>query len=225
MLAATAVACSAALAGSAGAARPAGQYVIGSIVLTYATSVTTTGAVDSKGAAGTLKTTLTATLKGKATGGPVGLETPEVLSEYLCSPTCPAFEAGGTVKIVETFKPTGGKAVRCTSVKVLPKGARGQLQFASSATSKKVITVTLNQTATANDLYGAARKPACRTPDHFPVDSSDYSGFGSVSIPVAALGRKTISVKLRNKLKPSTYPWASTGANAMAATVTLSRKG
>ena len=210
--------------GSAVAGLAGGQYVVKSITLTYATSVTTTGAIDAKGSSGTLKTTLTATLNGTTTGGPVGLAKPEVLSEYLCSPTCPGFKAGGTVKIVETFAPAGGQPVHCTSTKNLPVGAQGQVYLQGSATSKKVVTIKLIQAATANALYLAARNKACKTPSSQPIDSYDYSGFGSVSIPVSAIGGQTITAKLHNNLKPATYPWPATGTNAVTAAVTLSRK-
>ena len=129
------------------------------------------------------------------------------------------------MKIVETFTPASGPVVRCTSTKTLPAAAQGQIDFTSSDKSKKLITVTLNQTATANTLYLAVRNKTCKTPSSVPVDSSDYSGFGSVSIPVSAIGGPTITATLHNNLKPPSYPSPATGRNGLTAAVTFTRKG
>lgn len=210
-------------AAPASAAAVRGTYAVESIVLTYAASVRTGAAVLRDGTAGTLTTTLRATMTGKA--GPEGaaqLRTPEVASQYVCSPACPSFVARGAVKVDRTFTPTGGgQKTTCKATRTAE--ARGRVYVTSAKTGTRTLVFSLQDATQANDLYQALRS-TCKLPDLVPVDTYDYSSFGSLSIPTSQLGAKTIAVSLANTLKPPAYPWAATGKTSVAAKAVLARK-
>ena len=99
-----------------------GTYAVKSIVLTYASNVKTKEARLADGTTGTLTTTLRATLRSKRPGTATGLQSPEVANQFICSPSCPQFAAGGVVTFTQTFTPAGGGApTSCKSTKTVAK--------------------------------------------------------------------------------------------------------
>lgn len=201
-----------------------GTYAVRSIVLTYSSSVTTNKARLADGTTGTLKTTLKATLRSKKAGAASGISSPEVANQFICSPGCPTFAAGGVVTFTQTLTPDGsGAPTSCKATKTLPTATRGTVYVTSGKTGRATLVFKVSDAKGANDLYAAVRG-SCALPTLYPVDSYDYTAFGTKSIPTSRLGAKTITLTFANALKPPTYPWPATGTTKVTATVILDRK-
>jgi hypothetical protein len=223
-LAAIAVLVAGSIVATASAAPFRGTYAVKSIVLTYAANVTTKEARLADGTTGTLTTTLRATLRSKKPGAATGLQSPEVANQFICSPMCPQFAAGGVVTFTQTLTPAGGGAPSsCKSTKTLANATRGTVYVTSAKTGRATLVFQVSGTKGANDLYGTLRG-SCALPTLYPVDSYDYSAFGTKSIATSKLGAKTIALTFANTLKPPTYPWPATGTTKVTATVVLERK-
>ncbi len=209
---------------TASAASFRGTYAVRSVVLTYSSKVTTKQAQLPDGTTGTLTTTLRATLRSKRAGAAMGLKSPSVANEYICSPSCPTFSAGGVVAFTETFTPAGGGApTSCKATKTLANATRGTVYVTSGKTGRATLVFKVSDAKGTNDLYGTLHGP-CALPALYPVDSTDYTAFGTRSVPTARLGAKTIALAFTNTLKVPTYPWAVTGTAKVTATVVLERK-
>jgi len=209
---------------TAPAAEFRGTYAVRSIVLTYASSVTTKSAQLSDGTTGTLTTTVRATLRNKKAGAASGIKSPSVANEYICSPSCPQFTAGGAVAVTQSFTPAGGGTpTSCRSTKTLANATRGTVYVTSGKAGRATLVFKVSDTKGPNDLYVALRG-TCALPTLPPVDSYDYSAFGTRSVSTSKLGAKTITLAFANTLKPPTYPWPATGTSKVTATVVLERK-
>ena len=208
----------------AGGAEFRGTYSVRSIVITYASSVTAKDALRTDGTKGTVTTTVRATLRSKKAGAATGLKSPSVANEYICSPSCPQFTAGGAVTVTQTFAPEGGGApTSCRSTKTLPNATKGTVYVTSGKKSRATLVFRISDTKGPNDLYVALRG-TCSLPNLPPVDSYDYSAFGTRSVATSKLGAKTIALSFSNTLKPPAYPWPATGTSTVKATVVLERK-
>ena len=201
-----------------------GTYSVRSIVLTYSSNVTTKSALQSDGTTGTLTTTVKATLRSKKAGAATGLKSPSVANEYICSPSCPQFTAGGAATVTQTFTPAGGGTpTSCRATKTLASATKGTVYVTSGKKGRATLVFRISDTKGPNDLYIALRG-TCALPNLPPVDSYDYSAFGTRSVSTSKLGAKTIALSFANKLKPPTYPWPATGTSKVTATVVLERK-
>jgi hypothetical protein len=209
---------------TASAAQFRGTYAVRSITLTYTTKVITTQARLSDGTTGTMTVALTARLVSKKPGAASGLQSPEVANQFICSPGCPRFAAGGTVGFQQNFTPSGGGApTSCKATKTIPKATTGTVYVTSAKTGRATLVFKVSDAKGPNDLYVLVRG-ACALPILAPVDSYDYSAFGTRSVKTSVLGAKTIVLSFTNTLKPPTYPWPATGATKATAVVVLERK-
>lgn len=212
------------LASMAVSAEFRGTYSVRSVVLTYASNVTTKSAQLPGGTAGTMTTTVRATLRSKKAGAAAGLKSPSGANEYICSPSCPQFTAGGVITVSQTFTPADGSTpTSCRSTKTLANATRGYVYVTSGKKSRATLVFKLVDTKGPNNLYVELRG-ACSLPTLAPVDTYDYTAFGTRSVSTSKLGAKTITLTLANTLKPPTYPWPATGSSKVTATVVLERK-
>ncbi len=213
------------IAATASGAQFRGTYAVRSIVLTYASNVTAKDARTSDGTTGTVTTTLRATLRTKKAGAATGLKSPSVANEFICSPSCPEFVAGGAMTLVQTFTPSDGSApTSCRATKTLANATRGTVYVTSAKTGRGKLQFKLIETKGPNDLFVALRAKSCAVPSLSPADSYDYTAFGTRTISTTKLGAKTIALKLTNTLKPPTYPWPATGGSKVTATFVLERR-
>ncbi|MBM4363382.1 MAG: hypothetical protein FJ104_11925 [Deltaproteobacteria bacterium] len=212
-------------AATAGAAPGPARYVVQSAVLTIDGTAMGSSVTTATGAQGTMTMSVKGTLKlTSADGEPVTLNQPELLNQYLCSPNCPQFVAGGQLTIVEVFTPAGkGAKKTCRSTKTLREATPAEAYVASSKTSTKILKVRLGSTKNVSEIYAAARG-TCALPPLYPVDSYDFTAFGETTLPATQLGASTMTIKLRNSLRPPSYPAGITGKTAVTATVVLARK-
>ena len=210
---------------TASAAQFRGTYAVRSVTLTYTTKVITTQARLSDGTTGTMTVALTAKLVSKKPGAASGIQSPEVANQFICSPGCPRFAAaGGTVSFQQNFTPSGGGApTSCKATKTIPKATTGTVYVTSAKTGRTTLVFKVSDAKGPNDLYLLVRG-TCALPVLAPVDSYDYSAFGTRSVKTSTLGAKTINLSFTNTLKPPTYPWPATGASKVTATVVLERK-
>jgi hypothetical protein len=201
-----------------------GTYAVRSIVLTYASNVTTKDARLTDGTTGTLTTTIRATLRSKKPGAATGVRSPSGANEFICSPSCPRFTAGGAITFAQIFTPAGGGTpTSCRSAKTLADATGGTVYVTSSKTGRATLVFRITDTKGLNDLYVALRG-TCTLPILTPADSSDYSAFGTRSVATSKLGAKTIVLTFANTLKAPTYPWPATGISKVTANVVLERK-
>ena len=103
------------------------------------------------------------------------------------------------------------------------EGDGGTVYVTSAKSGRATLVFKVSDAKGANDLYGALRG-SCTLPSLFPVDSYDYSAFGTKSVATSKLGAETITLTFANTLKPPTYPWPATGNTKVTATVVLERK-
>jgi len=208
---------------TASAAQFRGTYAVKSVTLTYTSKVITTKAGLSDGSTGMMTVAMTARLVSTKPGAARGIQTPELASQFICNPSCPAFTVGGTVTFQQNYTPNGsGTPTSCKGTKKIAK-VTGTVYVTSAKAGKSKLDWRISDTKLPNDLYTLVRG-TCALPSFFPVDSYDYSAFGTRTIKTSMLGSKTIALSFVNTLKPPTYPWPATGGSKVTATVVLERK-
>ena len=206
-------------------ARTAGaRYSVQSIVITFSGSAKAKGVSDLARDTGTLGDVLSGSFTGRAQDAPAGLSTPTLRSQYICSPTCPAFVASGSVTAREMFTSSAnGKAVSCATSKKLKNGVSGQVYVTSSSSTTKELFVTVDIAPSINTLFQTAVGTHCALGVYFPIDDSAGLAIPPEPIPASAIGAKTITVSLKTVLKTPTYPWAPTGRTTLRITAILAR--